>query len=94
MFIEPQQSRSSPPLDYMDRTPSSMENEVYLAGMPGSPKGQRKYTLKQGQHGTNPCKEILRFIRSNGLFLYLVKEYFLIHSRILGNTTNGKTQSR
>jgi hypothetical protein len=77
MFIEHEQYRSSSPVDFIDRTPTSMGNDVYFDdGIPVSPKEQGRSSLKKHQHGKNPCKQMFRFIRSNYLFLILYKRIF------------------
>ena len=47
-----QQYRAQPPPVY-----GGMENEVSVK--------QGGYTVKERQHGQNPCMQLLRFIRSN-----------------------------
>src|ERR1700737_2714116 len=71
---------SPPPLDYMDTISSSTGNEIFIDDideMPVSQRGQGKYSLKQHQHERNPCKQILRFIRSKDILIFCKRRFFL-----------------
>ncbi|UJR20747.1 hypothetical protein I4U23_023865 [Adineta vaga] len=61
MYIEQQHIRSPPPLNYLDATSSSSENDSYVDGRFPNKKNQGQYNSQR--HGNNPCKQLFRFIR-------------------------------
>jgi hypothetical protein len=65
MSSERQQQRLSPPPAYMNTTPSSMENEMYIDGIAVDHDEQQTLALKQHQNNQNPCGQFFRTIRSN-----------------------------